>query len=125
MNPVIIDSSIWIEFFNKDTEIARKAARFVEDGRAAIAGPILYEVLQGTRSKDEQEVVLSALLGVTMVEINTQIWIKAAEISSALRKRGITIPMSDIVIAAAAIEHGYSVFTSDAHFKKVPGVKLV
>ena len=37
---------------------------------------------------------------------------------------GTPMPTNDIWIAASAIQHDCPLFTQDAHFKNVPGLKL-
>jgi len=123
-NSVLVDTSAWIDFFNSDSESSRLVARLVEENRAVIIGPVIYEVLQGARSREESDVVLSALLGLDSVETTMHLWIKAGELSSGLRKKGVTLPMSDVLIASAAIENDFSVLTSDSHFAKIPHLKL-
>lgn len=49
---------------------------------------------------------------------------KAARISAFLRRKGITIPLSDVIIAALALSGGYEVFTIDPLFEQVYGLKL-
>jgi predicted nucleic acid-binding protein len=36
----------------------------------------------------------------------------------------MTLPLSDLVLAALALTTGMEVFTLDNHFRKVPGVRL-
>lgn len=41
-----------------------------------------------------------------------------------LRREGINLPLSDLAIAALAIEHTLAVFTLDKHFEKIPGLRI-
>ena len=58
------------------------------------------------------------------LEVTWDAWEKAGELSRDLRRRGITIPLSDMIIASLAIVEGYEVLTVDPHFQHVPGLKL-
>jgi len=50
--PVLIDTSYWIEFFNRpDTGRAESVRGLVEEDLAAITGVVLSELLQGTRTE--------------------------------------------------------------------------
>ena len=49
---------------------------------------------------------------------------KAGKLSCSLRRKGVTLPLTDIAIAVLAIEHNLSIFTLDKHFEQIPGVKL-
>lgn len=46
------------------------------------------------------------------------------QIKDALKKAGIPIPLNDVWLAAQASETGAVVVTLDAHFGKVPGIRL-
>jgi tRNA(fMet)-specific endonuclease VapC len=47
-----------------------------------------------------------------------------ADIFAALRAAGTPIPTNDIWIAASARQHALPVFSFDAHFTKVPGLRV-
>lgn len=87
-------------------------------------GVILYELLQGTRKAGEEKQVITAFSALKMLQYDTSIWIKAAKISANLRCSGLTLPFSDILIAAIAIEHNLVVLTIDTHFQHIPDVTL-
>ena len=84
----------------------------------------MFELLQGVKSADEKEVVLNSLSGLSYIEMNEKLWQSSAVLSAALKKKGLTLPLSDIFIAALAIEHNLKIFTLDKHFAQIPGVKL-
>ena len=51
-------------------------------------------------------------------------WKKAGEIAASLRREGITIPLSDLIVASLAISEGCEVFTVDSHFEYVKELHL-
>ena len=53
------------------------------------------------------------------------LWQKAGEFSRSLKTRGITLPFSDIMIAAIALDKNLSVFTLDKHFEHIPGLTVL
>ena len=61
----------------------------------------------------------------SMLEMTAKTWVSAAKLSSELRKKGITLPMSDIIIAAVALEHNVTIMTVDQHFQQIPGLSLL
>ncbi len=87
-------------------------------------GPVLYELVQGARSEKERASLTSALGALPYLEMTEALWVKAGQLSATLRKTGKTVPLSDILIAALAIEHGLSVMTADEHFRLIPGVLI-
>jgi predicted nucleic acid-binding protein len=56
---------------------------------------------------------------------NRTAWL-VGQINGEEAAKGNVLPFNDLIIAAAAIEQGYAVLTSNVrHFQKIPGVKVV
>jgi predicted nucleic acid-binding protein len=50
----------------------------------------------------------------------------AGKIDGEQRAQGVTIPFSDLLIGATALEHGYAVATVNLrHFRLIPGLEIV
>lgn len=81
------------------------------------------ELLQGVKRSSEEQQIIEVFGGLPVVELTTNMWKLAGQTGSALRRKGITLPLSDLAIAAIAVEHGFSVFTRDKHFDQIPNVK--
>ena len=89
-----------------------------------MTGMVLAEILRGIKSPKEARLVSSNLESLPFVEAKRKVWQHAGEASAALRKKGLTIPLSDIIIASTAISERYDIFTMDPHFEKIPGLIL-
>lgn len=117
---LLVDSSVWIDFFNGrqtpqtdylDTALGRQAI---------ITGDlILTEVLQGFRRQQEFEQARSALLKFPMMPmVGQRIAIQSAANYRALRARGITIRKTmDCLIATFCIENGIMLLHTDRDFE--------
>ena len=120
------DTCVWIDFLrNRDTMLTRQLEQSLLQGEVYTCGVVLYELLQGIRTPGEDEQVRAAFDALAMCETTAKTWGTAAVISAALRSRGITLPMSDIIIAAVALEHGLTIMTVDQHFQQIPGLSLL
>lgn len=120
---VLVDTSVWISFLNRPGSPEKRVIDgLIDTDEAAIVGVVLAELLQGCRSESERRVLKDLLLALPYIDITQSTWIKAGELSAALRKKGVTLPLSDVVLAAAAIEHSCPVYTLDRHFQKIPGI---
>jgi predicted nucleic acid-binding protein len=119
------DTCAWIDYFRPGgNALGQLVERAIASDSVYACGPVLYELVQGARSEKEQASLTSALGALPYLEMTEAIWIKAGQLSAALRKTGKTIPLSDILIAALAIEHSLAVMTVDEHFRIVPGVLI-
>jgi len=120
---IIADTSVWIPFFNRPRSTEKQALDLLIDAdEVALVGVVLAELLQGCRSRKEREEVEEGLLALPYLEMTRETWIMAGEISSPLLRKGVTLPMSDLVVAAIALEHRCRVYSLDAHFEKIPGL---
>ncbi|MBI5675240.1 MAG: PIN domain-containing protein [Nitrospirae bacterium] len=121
---VLADTSVWIEFFKPESPVGEKLEALIIKNSVRICGIIMFELMQGVRSESEKLKISDALSNIRYLEMTKSLWQKSAELSASLKKRGLTLPLSDIFIASIAIEHNLSVFTLDKHFGQIPGVKI-
>ncbi len=125
MNKVIVDTSVWINFFNRPESKEKQIVDLLLDQeRICLVGIVLSELLQGTKSEKEANLLISKLTALTFLETNSNIWVKTGLISANLRRKGIVLPLSDILLAAIAQENNCEVYTLDPHFKLIQGTEL-
>lgn len=125
MQEVIVDTCVWIEFFNRPASRDKAEVDALLDADAVvICGVVLAEIVQGLKTGRDVAEVLSHLDALRYLEVSRRTWESVGRTSMALRRRGLTIPLTDIVVAELAKEHGCSIFTLDPHFKVIPGVPL-
>ncbi len=121
---ILADTSVWIEFFKQRSGTGDALEALILENSVWTCGVVLFELVQGVKSDSEKSQILATLSHLKYAEMSKSLWQKAGDLSVALRKKSLTIPLSDIFIAAIAIEHNLSVFTLDGHFKDIPGVML-
>lgn len=121
---ILVDTSIWLDFFKLKPEAGKKLENLLIGNSVITCGIVMFELLQGIRYEKEKTIILKSLSILPYIEMTDKLWQASAELSSSLKKKGYNLPLSDILIAAIAIEHNLSVFTLDKHFKQIPGVKL-
>jgi hypothetical protein len=123
---VLVDTSIWIEYFNKpESKTGASIEALIKKWEVCAAGIILTELLQGAKVEKEFNSILESIVALPFLEITLATWINAGKISFSLRRKGITIPTTDLIIASLALEYDCSIFTLDPHFKKIPDLKLL
>ena len=84
---------------------------------------VLAEVLQGARTEREFEILLSHLRALPYQEMSKDTWVSAGRIGLELRMADGLIPLTDLAIAALALEYDHEVCTLDGHFDRVAGLK--
>lgn len=125
-NRILPDTCAWIDFFRgSQTPLAEALGDSLTRVEVLTCGVVLYELLQGIKNQREELLVQNAIQALSHLEMTRELWISAGRLSAQLRCSGLTLPFSDIIIAAIALEHGCAVLTIDRHFEAVPGLKMV
>jgi len=122
---IIVDTSVWIEYFKNN----QKYVPFIEDSlnleNILISGPIISELLHGVKSEKEYKLLSESISAVPCAECVYDDWIKTGETLYNLKKKGITVPLTDALISVIAIRYDASILTLDKHFRSIDTIKLV
>lgn len=125
MKKIIVDTSVWINFFNRPKSKEKQTVdHLLDEERVCFSGIVLSELLQGTKNEKEANLLVSKLSTLIFLETNTNIWMKTGLVSANLRRKGVVLPLSDILLAVTAQENECEVYTLDPHFKLIPGTEL-
>ncbi len=118
MKKVMIDTSIWIEYFK-----GNEAAAAVIDDQAGydlyVMGPIVSELIQGMKTENEMELFAVLIESLPCLKILDRHWLAAGLTGSELRKKGITVPLPDLLIYTVAAENNCAIFSLDNHFSLI------
>lgn len=115
---VLVDTSIWVDFFRNPSASGNATLEGLIKGqnRVAICGIVLQEILQGIRDQQSFETTRQRLIFLPFLEDGREVHILAASLYRDLRRNGITVPSTDVLIAAIAIHHGFLLMSGDRHF---------
>jgi predicted nucleic acid-binding protein len=120
MSFVLVDTSVWIDFFKgKDLPHVARLNRYLDsDAQVAICPPILQEILQGIRDETEFQITKEYLLELEILTADAVLAsVEAALIFRMLRKKGVTIQKNnDCLIAWFAIHFNISLLHNDSDF---------
>lgn len=119
---IIVDTSVWIEYFKNNADIVNFMERNLLEDNVAIVGIIVSELIQGIKGAGDREIVRSNIDALEFIDMKCEDWVRTGELSGALRRSGVALPFTDIVIAAAAIKYDLQLATLDRHFKLIPGL---
>jgi len=121
---IIVDTSVWIEYLKNSPTIAENLDQQLLAGNIFTVGPVIAELLQGARTEKDYRILKNSIDGLPFIETTFEDWTLAGEISHKLRRKGVTLPITDCVIAAVAIHQNASLMTYDRHFANIPNLKL-
>ncbi len=117
-NLFLVDTSAWILALRKDflPGIKDRIAYLLKENAIITYGMIKLELLGGTKEEKEFQRLKIRLDALEMVETNTSLWERAYDLAFSLRRKGITVPYTDILIAASALMMDATVVHADSHF---------
>ncbi len=119
---VLIDTTVWIDFFAErqlpHVAVFERLIKNRED--ICICGIILTEVLQGIREKSEFRKTKELFNAMIFLPMPYSVFLGAVEIYRTLRRKGITIRSSvDCMIASVAIENDIMLLHNDRDFTPI------
>ncbi|MCF8050710.1 MAG: type II toxin-antitoxin system VapC family toxin [Desulfobacterales bacterium] len=125
MNKVLIDTNIYSLAMKGESVVVEALRKIDRIGFSAISIGELYSGFKGgsreAANREELHLFLdSPRVAVHPVDEETADFY--ASILADLKAAETPIPTNDIWFAASAFQHGYTVFSHDAHFELVPGL---
>jgi predicted nucleic acid-binding protein len=118
---LVVDSSVWIDYFTGNPSPARDTLRrLLNDGEVRLVVPdlVLFEVLRGFRLEREFRQARALMEGLSIEPVGgTAVALEAAQHYRSLRAMGYTIRNGvDVLIATFCIECGYALLHKDRDF---------
>jgi predicted nucleic acid-binding protein len=120
---IIADTCIWIEYFRGKGPVSEALLGLIQGGQIRITGPVVYELLQGAKTKKDADLIKEITHALPRVAVTHETWLLAGDLFFDLKSRGVTLPPSDVLLSALAIENNCSLFTLDPHFNHLPEVR--
>jgi predicted nucleic acid-binding protein len=118
---LVVDSSVWIDFFAGRPSDGRAVLRTVlDEGELRVVVPdlVLFEVLRGFRDEQQHRQARRLLLSLNVeATSDPDLAMLAADHYRQLRSRGITVPSAvDVLVASFCIERDYALLHNDRDF---------
>jgi len=117
MSRVLVDTSIWIDFF-KGNDVARPLVDLIETGNVITNDLVLTELLPSIRKKKESHLE-EMLLSIERIPMNID-WDDLASMqfkNLSIGNNNIGIP--DLMIFQNAIQNNLTLFENDKHFRLI------
>ncbi len=119
----IVDSSGWLEYFAEGKNAAFFASAITKTGELIVPTVSLYEVFKRVhqqRGESEALVAVALMEQGAVIELDTTLALSAAKFSVDTK-----LPMADSIMLATARQAGAELWTQDADFEGVEGVRYV
>ena len=117
MKYILVDTCIWVDFFkDSNADLSDRLGNLISEDNVLLTDVVRSELLVGARDKNELKELNSVLEGLKTAKIDSTTFIKAGELGFLMRREGITLPLTDLIIAAQAVHHESKIWTYDKHF---------
>jgi len=117
----LLDTSVWIQYLRSDGQQGLKTAvkRALIEGRVLSCSVVKTEILVGSRDEKIFAKLSDHLEAVPDIPIDETVWEGTARLEYTLRKKGITIPLPNLLIAEAAMQREAVLWHADNHFEEI------
>ena len=85
--------------------------------KACLTGPVIAELLHGVSGKKEISQLNFIFSTIPCLEITRNDWKVTGDTLRQLRGKGLSIPLTDVLIASVAVRNNLPVLTLDKHFQ--------
>jgi toxin FitB len=120
----LVDSSGWLEFFAKGANAGTFATPIRDRARLIVPSIVILEVrrrlLQQAQPIELVDEAVAAMRRHRVIDLDFELAVLAADLGVSLK-----LPLADSVILAAARLHDAILWTQDADFQGLPGVKFI
>ena len=121
---ILVDSSVWIEYYRAkgDARYKRWVTETIRRDQVAVNAVVAAEILTFTRDRRQYETVAADFSGFHWTAVDRTVGLRASELGFQLRRNGDTVPATDLLIFASALEAGAELMHHDGHFATIARV---
>jgi predicted nucleic acid-binding protein len=121
---ILVDSSSWIHFLRPtgDPVVRARVEAALSAGEACWCPLVRLELWNGAAGDRDRKILRDFESVLPELPIDDAVWASADELARRARAAGISVPATDILIAACARRHGALLETADADFDRLAAV---
>ncbi len=121
----LVDSSYFIAHLRENRDPLEELAVFSDRWELLTCGVVKVEVLRGMKHKNAHRRMANYLDCMLYIPTLDPLWERTHKLAWELDRRGIIMQLTDLVIAACALESNAAVLTLDGDFRRVPGLRVL
>jgi len=115
-----VDTSIWIEYFKGAVSALTDLVEdLIRENRVFVNGIVIAELMIGARTEEEKEFLSFSMDGLHFLELKRSFFSGAGGRGFFLKKKGVSVPFNDLLIASQCIENNLVLIDNDRHFDAI------
>ena len=120
MSGVVVDTSVWIDFF------AGRAVPYLEDalaqGSVVLPPLVVAELVSGARRPRDRAAIADLIRELPLHETPPDHWMRVGDLRRQLRGRGLAVSTPDAHVAQCALDRDAVLLSRDAVFARIAAV---
>lgn len=118
---IVVDSSALIEYYRPsgDSRVRDAVAAAIAADQLAVNGIIRVEIFAFAPGEAERRLLAADFEAFHHLDLGPRDFDLACQLGFDLRRRGVTVPATDLIIAASAIHAEAHLYHVDGHFDRV------
>jgi len=125
---ILVDSNVFMDYMKRGRdpirELLTQAAQF-DSTDLVTCGVVKAEALRGIKSLKVRTQFEGFFSGMRFAHTHATTWDDVWKLAWKLDRKGQSLPLTDLVIAACALKEESWILTSDRHFDDIEGVKMI
>jgi predicted nucleic acid-binding protein len=114
---VVVDTSVWIEFFaGSGTDAVNQA---LDHGAAVLPPIVVAELMSGATTPSQREAIGELLQDAPVHDTPLEHWLRVGDLRRKLAQKGIAVTIPDAHVAQCALDRDAILLTSDAVFRSI------
>jgi len=117
VSAVVVDSSVWIEFFRgREFPLLEEA---LAEGRVLVPPLVVAELVSGATTRGDARAIRDLVHDLDLVETTRDHWIRVGELRRTLRAEGVSVSTPDAHVAQCALDVNGVLLSTDAVFRRI------
>jgi len=118
---ILVDSSSWIHFLRPsgDPVVRARVEAALTAGEACWCPLVRLELWNGAAGDRDRRILRDFENVLPELAMDDEVWARAYELARRARAAGVSVPATDVLIAACARRHGAGLETADSDFERL------
>ncbi len=120
---ILADTSVWIPFLRgSGVQFQERLVPLIMADRLATTPVIIMEILTGAKSEKEYDKLNKDLAALRCFDVSGKQWQSACKLGYTVRHKGISVPLTDTLIASVALENNALLLHNDRHYEMIASI---
>lgn len=121
---VLVDTSSWIHMLrpNGDKVVRARVEKLLQTGDACWCPMVQLELWNGAGGSQEKKVLRDLGRLLPQLDIASEVWSVAYDLARKARAEGLSVPATDLLIAACARHHEAELEHADSDYDLLQGI---